>query len=292
MVNMAEPYMRPNYSLQTLKAELDRRHPGRTADLGFVTGYKSPGNFTGHNADSNGICHAMDIGTQSYNGQAQAITAEQGRDLARYLCNLGKSGFGPLQYGYLIHDMGETDQRPMIAGAFNGWEWQTYNGAAAHSDHIHVSTIDLYWGDPVGIPASVYDSTQPWGIANGTITKPAGNGIQIIKEPVLELLAMPTNQQKLDLIYYRADRYLDMKLSDIAKKVWATTILRGKKRISAIQELADAKSNTEPILRADKEISVRQEIADAKTQSLKNADAIKALGDKLDLVLTKLGDTK
>jgi|GEM_PF-3906109 len=170
MVNMNVGYVRPARSLTTLQAELNAIWPGRQPDLGFVTGYKSAGNFSGHNPNNLGIVMAYDIGTY-VNG---SINEPDGRALADYLrtdCN------EKLQY--LIHDMGPAGvQQPMIAGNHTNWAWQAYTGADPHSNHIHLSIVDLYWGDPTNVPASVYDSTSPWGIAarfgatsqGGTIT--------------------------------------------------------------------------------------------------------------------------
>lgn len=171
MVNMNVPYSRPDRALLTLRDEVYAVYgqPKRMAE--FVTGYKSPDNFTGHNADANGIVHAVDLFTDDFGN----IPQPAGRALAEKLRLIGKA---TNRFSYLIHDMGPVDQEPRIAGQFNNWVWQVYAGSSPHSDHIHVSMCDLYWGDPAPIPAADYDSTAPWGISGSTInlagaTKPA-----------------------------------------------------------------------------------------------------------------------
>lgn len=180
MVNMNVPYSRPNRSLLTLRDEIYRAYgytPARASE--FVTGYKSPSNFTGHNADANGVVHAMDVFTDENGNLPEA----QGRALAEKLRLTGKATG---RFSYLIHDMSPGAPDPRIAGAFNGWEWAPYTGESPHSDHIHISTCDLYWGDPVAFPADVYDSTASWGIAG---INPSGGGVRPIEPKDDELSA-------------------------------------------------------------------------------------------------------
>ena len=170
---MATPYSRPDRALLTLRDEVYAAYgykPARASE--FVTGYKDPGNFTGHNADTNGVVHAIDIFTDDNGNLPEA----SGRELAEKLRLIGKASN---RFSYLIHDMCPIPGTawPRIAGQFNGWAWQEYGGSSPHTDHIHVSMCDLYWGDPAPIPASVYDSTAPWGISGirpaSTTTTPA-----------------------------------------------------------------------------------------------------------------------
>jgi hypothetical protein len=169
VVNLSVPYARPDRSLLTLRAEIYNAYnytPVRASE--FVTGYKSADNYTGHNADANGIVHAMDIFTDENGNLPEA----KGRELADRLRLIGKATG---RFTYLIHDMCPTPGTawPRIASARTGWRWVPYDGPSPHSDHIHISICDMYWGDPAPVPAEVYDSTAPWGIAG--ILAPAGD---------------------------------------------------------------------------------------------------------------------
>lgn len=157
---MSVPYVHPAKSLTTLAGELNSVWPGRGPDLGYITGYKAAGNFTGHNPNERGVCMAFDIGIHS---TAKGIKPAHGRDLSEYLRRYANEKFQ-----YLIHDMGTEAEgvRPKIAGNHTGWKWQPYLGPHPHSDHIHISVVDLYWGDNCGVPASVYDSTSSWGVVD------------------------------------------------------------------------------------------------------------------------------
>lgn len=212
MVNMSVAYVRPNRSLTTLQAELNKKWPGRQADKGFITGYKAAANFTGHNADNNGICHAYDVGTY-IDGD---INEPDGRALAEHLRQLGENGFGPLSWGYIIHDMGTEDegQLPMIAGTFNGWVWQTYGGESKHSDHIHISTVDLYYGDPVQCPPSVYDSTESWGIDELDLNKPIEEIDMAAKDEILARIEQVVAWEKDRFAEVNAK--IDQRINDLA----------------------------------------------------------------------------
>lgn len=238
MVNMNVGYVRPARSLTTLQAELNEVWPGRQPDLGFVTGYKSPDNFSGHNPNNLGIVMGYDIGTYV----SGAIGESDGRALADYLrtdCN------EKLQY--LIHDMSAGAPRPMIAGNHTGWKWVDYAGPDPHSNHIHLSIVDLYWGDTTDVPASVYDSTSSWGIVSRF--KPGVKPQTTTVTPITPegFLMGLTNKQQTD-IYNRIIRYLDAPIGVVPRKVanavWATPVSRGGKNISALQELADAKTES------------------------------------------------
>jgi hypothetical protein len=54
------------------------------------------------------------------------------------------------------------------------------------------------------------------------------------------LMALTDAQQQL--IYDRLRKYVDSPISQVPKKTWGITILRGGKNVSALQELADAKT--------------------------------------------------
>lgn len=154
---MSVPYARPNYALQTLVAELRAvwGNPARIPE--YVTGYKSVSNFTGHNADSNGIVHAVDL----FFANNSAWNEARGWEAAEWLRTVegprGAIRGVPDRVAYIIY-------RDKIAGHHNGWQWG--GSGYGHWDHIHVSTCDMYWGDPAPKPAGDYDSRAPWGFGS------------------------------------------------------------------------------------------------------------------------------
>lgn len=167
MVNLNVPPARPDYAVRTLANECITKWGAPARPSEFFSGYTlpsatnpagNPGNFSGHNADSNGICHAVDIFTGPGN-----IPASDGIWLANFLARRGANG-DPRIF-YVIHN----DQ---IASAGTGWQFS--GSGYGHFDHVHLSVCDLYWGDPVPIGAAIYDSTAGWGIASGSVVKPSG----------------------------------------------------------------------------------------------------------------------
>lgn len=213
MVNMAVQYRGPDPALITLTNELRAHYgnPARTYE--FVTGYKSPANYSGHNPDSDGIVHAVDIFTDDQGNIPEA----EGRALAERLRLTGKATG---RFSYLIHDMSAGAPQPMIAGQHTNWLWAAYGGADAHSDHIHLSIADGYWGDPCNVPATMYNDTSRWGITSGT-TAQAGDITPILEEGFLMALSHEEQVEALGLlrkIEQRTTRYLDDKVSVIPKK--------------------------------------------------------------------------
>lgn len=253
MVNMNVPYARPCRALLTLRDEVYaayRYTPRRASE--FVTGYKSPSNFTGHNADNHGVVMAVDIFTDDQGNLPEA----QGRELAEKLRLIGKR---TNRFQYLIHDMCPTPgvAWPRIASANTGWEWVPYEGESPHTDHIHISMCDLYWGDPAPISASVYDSTAAWGISS-TAINPAGNTGTIIQEDSLSAAEVKEIKDHINAVMIggytwngKSHPGIGMvveenqrRIDGVPLKVWQQIITRNGQEIPAIQELADAKTNT------------------------------------------------
>lgn len=184
MANMNVLYQRGNYALQTLCAEISARWGAPSRPYEFVTGYRASDNFTGHNADSNGVAHGVDI----FVGPG-ALTAGQADELTMFLRSEGLKGDvpgHPDRLYYIIY-------QDRIAGDFSNWEW--VGAGYGHWDHVHVSTCDLFWGDPAPIPAGDYDSTAPWGLS---ITSGQGSNIKPIT-PTYEEDDMFTDKDKSNL---------------------------------------------------------------------------------------------
>lgn len=185
MVNLAVTYQRANFAVQALVSEVKARWGTPARHPEFVTGYKSATNLTGHNADSNGVCHAVDL----FFSNNSAWTEARGWELAEWLRTVeGPKGaiLGyPDRMYYIIY-------RDRIAGDFSGWQWVGAN--YGHWDHIHVSTCDMFWGDPAPIPAGDYDSKAPWGFNGSTLT-PASTITPITEEEGF-LMALTHKQQE------------------------------------------------------------------------------------------------
>lgn len=171
MVNMAIAYRGPDGMSQQLRDELVAKYGNRFQNKGFVTGYMESakaGQTGGHFADKHGITHAIDIGVDIESDGSGLLPADA-MALAEHLRLLGKAGKHPFsRQGYLIHDMSKTTTpKPLIAGAFNNWEWQHYAGSSPHSDHIHLTTAgDQQWGEMPRLDPSVYNSRAGWGVAS------------------------------------------------------------------------------------------------------------------------------
>lgn len=93
-------------------------------------------------------------------------------------------------------------------------------------------------------------------------------------------LAVHELQEEADMPLTEAE------IDKIAERVWARKVKRGKTTVSAIQELADAKTlatqikeQTGPVKRGGKTISLRQEIADTKTLAIAQEGRIAGLSE-------------
>lgn len=171
-------YQRGNYGLQTLVAERIAKwgKPARYSE--YVTGYKSPLNFSGHNADSNGIAHAVDIFVGPGN-----LTPAQGQELFDAVRREGLEGLvpgNPKRATYVIYNR-------QIAGDKTGWKTVYYDGPDPHTDHVHVSSIDLWYGDtlPAWYGPADYDDTSTWNLG-GTVAAPQGETITPIPTYTLD----------------------------------------------------------------------------------------------------------
>ena len=247
MPNMAVQYRGPNPALLTLTKELRARFgdPARTYE--FVTGYKSPDNYSGHNPDQNGIVHAVDIFVGPGN-----LTAAQGVDTAERIRQEGQRGETPgvpARVFYLIHNR-------RIAGGSEGWAWRPYTGADPHTDHIHVSTADTYWGDPVALDASNYNTTAPWNLwAAVPLTSTKPTPIQEDDMSAADVTAIKNHINAVLLGGYEwggkkhpgigaVVEENQRRIGAIPANVWATPVARSGKKVTALQELADAKTES------------------------------------------------
>ncbi|AYR00905.1 tail length tape measure protein [Arthrobacter phage Hestia] len=102
--------------------------------------------------------------------------------------------------------------------------------------HLHVEAlINLSYVTGGGL---IYGRTNPVPFFGNTTP----GKIQAESTTTLEGFLMALTAKQQTDFYNRVMRYLDAPVSAVPKKVWGIPILRGGKKISALQELADAKT--------------------------------------------------
>lgn len=252
MVNLNVGYSRPNNALSTLTRELSAVYGKPARPYEYVTGYKSVSNVTGHNADSNGVVHGVDIFVGPGNlseGDALTVVAFLQAEGLR-----GSLPGHPDRLYYIIY-------RDRIAGDFSGWEW--VGSGYGHWDHIHVSTCDLFWGDPAPVPAGDYDSTAPWGISRG---------ISVLGETITPIPIQEDDMSAEDVQSIRAD------IATVHETV-----------IAARNEATNAKVN------ADKAVNgawvAANEATNAKNLGIENRVRLTALQATVDQMAVEKGAT-
>lgn len=171
MPNINVLYQRGNFALQTWCAELTARWGKPDRPYEYVTGYKAADNFTGHNADNNGVVHGVDIFVGP--GNLSPANANIATAFLRAEGLKGTIPGHPDRLYYIIY-------QDRIAGDFSNWEW--VGAGYGHWDHIHISTCDLFWGDVAPVHPLDYDSTAPWGLSKLTTSKPQGTKPTPIQE--------------------------------------------------------------------------------------------------------------
>lgn len=271
MGNLNVLYDRGNFALQTLTKEISATWGKPARPYEYVTGYRAADNFTGHNADINGVAHGVDIFVGPGN-----LTPERADELTRFLRDEGLKGSipgHPDRLYYIIY-------QDRIAGDFSGWEW--VGAGYGHWDHIHISTCDLFWGDPAPIGPLDYDSTAPWGLASTTAQPLSSSKPQPIQEDDMPLtpadvdliLDTPVERSIGGNITLRTFlKYSDGNFDSIRDKV--KDIKTAKGDVSLRQFVAngtraaqEAANNTGPIKRGGKLVSLRQEVANILTKVL------------------------
>lgn len=205
--NPSIAYSGPDGATRSVTDELTSRFGKPDRPYEFVTGWKDAGNVSGHNPDSNGTTHGVDI----------FLTQSQNRWAADHLAARGRAG--DPRVGYVIYAGQIASPSTGYHFAGSGWE---------HWDHPHLSVWDGYWGGYCSLPASIYNDTSSWGIdpaitgqAN-TIT-PIPEGDQFMNLSYEDQTEMRDNLRKLvgtaNVIEARTTRYLDTKISAVAEKV-------------------------------------------------------------------------
>lgn len=122
--------------------------------------------------------------------------------------------------------------------------------------------------------------------------------VQILAENgfIRNRLHVPGEQHHFEYIRARDTNY-GKKVDDVsASEVWNTPVRRATGNVTALQELADAKTNTidirnalAPVNRGGKAVPIRQEIADAKTNTLQIIAEVKALSAAVEALARAQG---
>jgi hypothetical protein len=86
----------------------------------------------------------------------------------------------------------------------------------------------------------VWDLARIDGLAGSAAVAPQSTNPAAPAKTEGFLMALTEAQQQL--IYDRLKKYVDSPISAVPKKVWGIPVLRGGKNVSALQELADAKT--------------------------------------------------
>lgn len=275
MYNPSVAYVGPDGATRSLANEFLEKYgrPARPSE--FVTGYPGPTNVSGHNPDSNGITHGVDI----FAGPGNVPFADM-RWAADTLCDRARAGDGRALY-YIYADQIAS---PATNWYFSGSGW-------GHLDHLHASIWDGYWGGPCGLPASVYNDISPWGVLNlipqGSKPTPVPEG-QFMNLPYDDQVEIRDNLRKL------------VHMTAFIKESVKPINLSGNRTISTRQALAvamrnaeAAAANTAPIHRTGGDVSLRQELANTfnKVSDLEPivvdiAEAVKV--ENVDLNLDKV----
>jgi len=115
-----------------------------------------------------------------------------------------------------------------------------YGGStgASTAPHLHLGILPLAG---INLNNRMRGRIDPTPFLYGPLNPDYAPKIQAAASPLKGFLMALSDKQQTEL-YNRIIRYVDSKVSDVPKRVWGMPVRRGGKQISALQELADAKT--------------------------------------------------
>jgi len=134
-------------SLEALRSQVNLSYPNRSKKSDGTIGDTShASSASDHNPNRYGVVTALDLTHDPSSGFDAHAMAEAIRNNphpeAKYLISSGR-----------------------IAGDFNGWKWQRYNGTNPHSSHVHISV----GSGSDGQSQPPYDSENKWNIGDSSM---------------------------------------------------------------------------------------------------------------------------
>lgn len=125
-------------SLLTLRDQVNALAPGRDKSSDGTIGDEAhQSRNSDHNPNADGVVTAMDITHDPSHGVDSGALAEMLR-IAQ-----------DPRIKYVISN------RRIFSSKISPWRWRPYDGANAHTKHVHVSVLN---------DSSLYDNTQPWAV--------------------------------------------------------------------------------------------------------------------------------
>lgn len=207
-------------------------------------------------------------------------------------------------------------------GQIIGHSGNTRNGVDVFGPHLHFEIMPDGWSVNNGTYGRVNPGrycTEYWGVANETIIRPGQTGTTTTNKPKEDTLSAAEVKEIKNYIHALAIGGYESggkkhpgfamvaeenqrRIGRIAKDVWGTKVRRAKGSVSALQELADAKTAAQSTATENAALrSVLDQLAEkqgvaidyAKVEAAAQAGARRALAQGVDIEATvTLKDTK